>query len=135
MQVLSREALSDRSYWEVRINGVADVGVAYRGIPRRNTCDGSSALEMSDKSWCLHCLGMVLVACHNGKMTSMQAPGSMLQTLGIYLDHQAGTLSFYSVSSDTITHIHSFHAEFTEPLHAGIRLFPGPSTFASLQLL
>nr|XP_023674484.1 NACHT, LRR and PYD domains-containing protein 3-like [Paramormyrops kingsleyae] len=135
MQVLSCEAFSDRSYWEVRISGVVDVGVAYRGIPRKYISDDFSALGMSDKSWCLHCLGTVLMACHNGKMTSMQAPGSMLQTLGIYLDHQAGTLSFYSVSSDTITHIHSFRAEFTEPLHAGIRLFPFPSTFASLQPL
>ncbi|XP_048845776.1 protein NLRC3-like isoform X2 [Brienomyrus brachyistius] len=124
MQVLSRETLSDRSYWEVRISGVVDVGVAYRGIP---------ALGMSDKSWCLNCFGTVLTACHNRKMTSMRAPGSVLQTLGVYLDHQAGTLSFYSVSSDTITHIHSFCVEFTEPLHAGIRLYPGSSTSASLQ--
>ncbi|CAL8290470.1 unnamed protein product [Lota lota] len=48
--------------------------------------------------------------------------------VGVYLDRPAGTLSFYRVSpdvggaSDTLTHIHTFQATFTqEDLHPGFR--------------
>ncbi|CAH2292756.1 E3 ubiquitin ISG15 ligase TRIM25-like [Pelobates cultripes] len=42
---------------------------------------------------------------------------SMNQRLGIYLDYEAGRLSFYELC-DPIRHIHTFTANFTEPLHA-----------------
>ncbi|CAL8290616.1 unnamed protein product [Lota lota] len=48
------------------------------------------------------------------------------QSVGVYLDRPAGTLSFYRVSpdvggsSDTLTHIHTFQSTFTqEDLHPG----------------
>ncbi|XP_056432244.1 NACHT, LRR and PYD domains-containing protein 12-like isoform X2 [Gadus chalcogrammus] len=34
--------------------------------------------------------------------------------VGVYLDRLAGTLSFYRVSSDTLTHIHTFQCTFTQ---------------------
>ncbi|CAL8370192.1 unnamed protein product [Gadus morhua 'NCC'] len=50
------------------------------------------------------------------------------QTVGVYLDQPAGTLSFYRVSpgeggsSDTLTHIHTFWSSFTqEDLLPGLR--------------
>ncbi|KAJ8362293.1 hypothetical protein AAFF_G00384680 [Aldrovandia affinis] len=42
--------------------------------------------------------------------------------VGVFLDWPAGTLSFYSVSSDTLTHLHTFHTTFTEPLYPGFGL-------------
>ncbi|CAL8277914.1 unnamed protein product [Gadus morhua 'NCC'] len=42
------------------------------------------------------------------------------QSVGVYLDRPAGSLSFYRVSpggggsSDTLTHIHTFQASFTQ---------------------
>ncbi|CAL8390587.1 unnamed protein product [Arctogadus glacialis] len=42
------------------------------------------------------------------------------QSVGVYLDRPAGTLSFYRVSpggggsSDTLTHIHTFQSTFTQ---------------------
>ncbi|CAL8378456.1 unnamed protein product [Boreogadus saida] len=34
--------------------------------------------------------------------------------VGVYLDRPAGTLSFYRVSSDTLTHIHTFQCTFNQ---------------------
>ncbi|CAL8383939.1 unnamed protein product [Arctogadus glacialis] len=34
--------------------------------------------------------------------------------VGVYLDRPAGTLSFYRVSSDTLTHIHTFQCTYTQ---------------------
>ncbi|XP_041960926.1 NLR family CARD domain-containing protein 3-like [Alosa sapidissima] len=42
--------------------------------------------------------------------------------VGVYLDWLEGTLSFYSVSSDTLTRLHAFRAVFTEPVYPAFRL-------------
>ncbi|CAL8379172.1 unnamed protein product [Boreogadus saida] len=39
--------------------------------------------------------------------------------VGVYLDMPAGTLSFYRVSSDTLTHIHTFQSTFNQELQPG----------------
>ncbi|MEE6518923.1 hypothetical protein FKM82_030245 [Ascaphus truei] len=44
-------------------------------------------------------------------------PESRVQRLGIYLDYEAGRLSFYQLC-DPIRHLHTVTATFTEPLHA-----------------
>ncbi|KAL0978831.1 hypothetical protein UPYG_G00176270 [Umbra pygmaea] len=46
--------------------------------------------------------------------------------VGVYLDHRAGTLSFYSVS-DTMTLIHRVQTIFTQPLYPGFNVFSGRS--------
>ncbi|KAK9525450.1 hypothetical protein VZT92_016156 [Zoarces viviparus] len=43
-------------------------------------------------------------------------PISLLE-VGVYLDWPGGTLSFYSVSSGTLSHLHTFYSTFTEPLY------------------
>ncbi|XP_071370426.1 NLR family CARD domain-containing protein 3-like, partial [Centroberyx affinis] len=43
-------------------------------------------------------------------------PGLRKCKVAVYLDWPAGSLSFYSVSPDTVIHIHTFHTTFTEPL-------------------
>ncbi|XP_061094187.1 E3 ubiquitin/ISG15 ligase TRIM25-like isoform X3 [Conger conger] len=45
---------------------------------------------------------------------------------GVYLDHRAGTLSFYSVS-DTMTLLHRVQTTFTQPLYPGFGLGIGSS--------
>ncbi|KAJ7998065.1 hypothetical protein DPEC_G00218670 [Dallia pectoralis] len=53
-QVLCREGLSGRCYWEVEWSGRgSDIGVTYKGINRRG--GGDCVLGANDKSWCLNC--------------------------------------------------------------------------------
>ncbi|KAJ4943164.1 hypothetical protein JOQ06_005669 [Pogonophryne albipinna] len=55
--------------------------------------------------------------------------------VAVYLDHPAGSLSFYRVSSDTLTHLHTSRTTFTEPLYAGFGFgFPGSSSVSLCSL-
>ncbi|KAM4597987.1 protein NLRC3-like [Polymixia lowei] len=119
-QVLCREGLTGRCYWEVQRKGEVDIGVAYRGIRRRG--DGEDCwLGGNDKSWSLVCSGNSYTASHNNRVTDVRLPPSGSDRVGVYLDESAGTLSFYRLSSETLTHIHTFHSTFTEALYPGFR--------------
>ncbi|XP_014015954.1 NLR family CARD domain-containing protein 3 isoform X1 [Salmo salar] len=122
-QVLCREGLSGRCYWEVEWSGPeTHVGLTYGGIGRKG--EGyDCGLRYNDKSWSLRCSDNTFVAYHNTSSTAIPAPSSGSHRVGVYLDWPAGTLSFYSVSSDTLTHIHTFQNTFTEPLFPGFRLW------------
>ncbi|OCT57685.1 hypothetical protein XELAEV_18003143mg, partial [Xenopus laevis] len=86
----SRSFPSGRHYWEVEgsESGGWAVGVAYPSIERSGDQAG---IGENNKSWCLR--------------------------IGIWLDYEAGRLSFYELS-EPIRHLHTFTATFTEPLHA-----------------
>ncbi|XP_041960017.1 NACHT, LRR and PYD domains-containing protein 12-like isoform X2 [Alosa sapidissima] len=122
-QVLSREPLTGRCYSECEWNGVtAGAGVAYSSIDRKGH---GSGLGSTSKSWSLMCVGDRYSVLHNGIATDFPAPPADSRRLGVHLDCEAGTLSFYSVSSDNLTHLHTFYTTFTdEPLYAGFGLWP-----------
>ena len=125
-QVLCREGQSGRCYWEAEWSGGgAYIAVAYKSMERKGGSD--SRFGRNDKSWSLECSGNSYSAFHNNKSTDIPAPSSRSSTVGVYLDWPAGTLSFYSVSSDTLTHLHTFHSTFTEPLYPGFRVYPDSS--------
>ncbi|XP_056440034.1 NACHT, LRR and PYD domains-containing protein 3-like isoform X4 [Gadus chalcogrammus] len=124
-QVLCREGLTGRCYWEVEWEGHVYIGVAYIGITRRGA-GNDSWLGWNNKS-------LVLVFCddgycarHNGSQTAVPLPPARSNRVGVYLDRPAGSLSFYSVSpggggsSDTLTHLHTFQSTFTQEV-----LLPG----------
>ncbi|XP_067084495.1 NACHT, LRR and PYD domains-containing protein 12-like isoform X8 [Osmerus mordax] len=123
-QVLCREGLSGRCYWEAeRSGGWVYIAVTYKGISRRE--EGADCmLGCNNKSWSLECDGNSYYARHNKKDTDIPAPPSSSHRVGVYLDWPAGTLSFYTVSSDTLTHLHTFHSTFTEPLYPGFWVYP-----------
>ena len=56
VQVLCREGLTGRCYWEVERRGTVEIGVTYRGITRRGE-GGASRLGGNNKSWSLRCYG------------------------------------------------------------------------------
>ena len=118
-QVLCREGLSGRCYWEAEWSGGGvSIAVTYKGIIRRGRGD-DCVLGYNNKSWSLECHGNSYSARHNNKRTDIRVPPSSSHRVGVYLDWPAGTLSFYRVSSDTLTHLHTFHSTFTEPLYPG----------------
>ncbi|XP_036377998.1 NACHT, LRR and PYD domains-containing protein 12-like [Megalops cyprinoides] len=116
-QVLCREGLTGRCYWEAEWSGIwARIGVARKGISRKGARD-DSFLGYNDESWCWCC--STYTAWHSKEETPTQIPASHSNRVGMYLDWPAGILSFYSVSSDTLTLLHTFHTKFTEPLYPG----------------
>uniref|UniRef100_A0A6Q2ZAV7 B30.2/SPRY domain-containing protein n=1 Tax=Esox lucius TaxID=8010 RepID=A0A6Q2ZAV7_ESOLU len=126
-QVLCREGLSGRCYWEVEWSGGgAEIGVTYKGINRRGR-DLDCCLGYNDKSWCLVCNGNSYSVRHNKKTTVIPVTSSDSHRVGVYLDWPAGTLSFYSISSDTLTHLYTFNTTFTEPLYPGFWVYSDSS--------
>ncbi|XP_071029875.1 NLR family CARD domain-containing protein 3-like, partial [Oncorhynchus clarkii lewisi] len=121
-QVLCREGLTGRCYWEAEWSGSgAGIGVTYKGINRRGGID--CYLGYNDKSWSLNCSDNSYIAWHNNKPTTIDVCPSSSHRVGVYLDWPAGTLSFYRASSDTLTHLITFTSTFTEPLYPGFRLW------------
>uniref|UniRef100_A0A3B3RTJ0 Tripartite motif-containing protein 16-like n=1 Tax=Paramormyrops kingsleyae TaxID=1676925 RepID=A0A3B3RTJ0_9TELE len=119
-QVLCTEGLTGCCYWEVKWSGGwVGIAVTYKGIDRERGGEGSR-LGYNDKSWCLYCSGSSYSFRHNTVQTAVSGPPS--PRIGVYLDHGAGTLSFYSVS-DTVTLLHRVQTTFTEPLYPGFFLW------------
>ncbi|XP_054892844.1 tripartite motif-containing protein 16-like [Poeciliopsis prolifica] len=115
-QVLSRESLTGRCYWEVERCGTVDIAVAYKNISRagsKNECGFGN----NEKSWALECSPYSFHFGHNDIWTPILAP--VPSRVGVYLDHRAGILSFYSVS-ETMTLLCRVKTTFTEPLLAGV---------------
>ncbi|XP_071369695.1 stonustoxin subunit beta-like [Centroberyx affinis] len=116
LQVLCREGLTGRCYWEVEWSGEVSIAVAFRGI-RRSGDD--SLLGYNDQSWSLECSDNSYVVGHSGKSTIIPVRPSGSNRVAVYLDWSAGTLSFYKVSSDKLRLLHTFCSTFTEPLYPG----------------
>ncbi|KAM6893625.1 protein NLRC3-like [Xenentodon cancila] len=120
-QLLCREVLTGRCYWEVQRSGDVEISVSYRRI-RRKGKSGDCVFGGNDHSWSLFCFddGRYSV-CHNNRETSSSSSSSVSDRVAVYVDVPAGTLSFYSVSSDRLIHLHTFNTTFTEPLYPGFR--------------
>ncbi|XP_060935574.1 tripartite motif-containing protein 16-like [Limanda limanda] len=120
-QVLSRESLTGRCYWEVEVKvggGGVHEAVAYKNISREGHSH-ECIFGFNDTSWALSCYGNSYNFRYNSIETPVSGPTS--SRVGVYLDHSAGVLSFYSVS-DTMTLLHRVQTTFTQPLYAGVRV-------------
>ncbi|XP_078028963.1 tripartite motif-containing protein 16-like [Epinephelus lanceolatus] len=124
-QVLSRESLTGRCYWEVEWRGGVYVAVAYKNIRRARWWWDECKFGHNDKSWMLTCDNNSYNFYHNKVQTRVSGPQS--SRVGVYLDHSAGILSFYSVS-ETMTLLHRVQTTFTQPLYAGFWLSYSDST-------
>uniref|UniRef100_UPI0037E8111B tripartite motif-containing protein 16-like n=1 Tax=Semicossyphus pulcher TaxID=241346 RepID=UPI0037E8111B len=119
-QVLSRESLTGRCYWEVERRGEGvHVAVAYKNISRAGGGD-ECVFGYNDKSWALQCYNNSYHFRYYKVKTPVSGPRS--SRVGVYLDHRAGILSFYSIS-ETMTLLHRVQTTFTQPLCAGLGLY------------
>ncbi|XP_033971395.1 NACHT, LRR and PYD domains-containing protein 4E-like isoform X2 [Trematomus bernacchii] len=153
-QLMCREALTGRCYWEVERRGGVDISVTYRGISRRGESE-DCGFGLNDQSWSLLCYDGGYFVRHNNRNTNFSSspppPSSFLSSffpfsffpsspssssssgrVAVYLDHAAGSLSFYRVSSDTLIHLHTLRTTFTEPLYAGFGFWSPGSSSVSL---
>uniref|UniRef100_A0AAY4A1Q2 Tripartite motif-containing protein 16-like n=1 Tax=Denticeps clupeoides TaxID=299321 RepID=A0AAY4A1Q2_9TELE len=115
-QVLSSKGLSGCCYWEAEWNGMGvNVAVAYGDMSCKG--DGAEAhFGHNLKSWSLFCSKKGYYFWHNKAVCKV--PGPYSPRIGVYLDHRAGTLSFYTVA-DSMTLLHRVQTSFTQPLHPG----------------
>ncbi len=120
-QVLCRESVCGRCYWEIKWSGDYGVfiSVSYKSISRKG--DGDECLfGYSDQSWSLLCSCSRYSFRHNNIETDLPVK-SISRRIGVFVDHRAGTLSFYSVS-DTMSLIHTVQTTFTQLLYPGFRV-------------
>uniref|UniRef100_A0A673J6M6 Tripartite motif-containing protein 16-like n=1 Tax=Sinocyclocheilus rhinocerous TaxID=307959 RepID=A0A673J6M6_9TELE len=130
-QVLCRDSVCGRCYWELEWSG--DIGVlisvSYKSISRKGR--GVERLFGSnDQSWSLFCSPFSFSFWHNNIHTDLSVE-SISSRIGVFVDHSAGTLSFYSVS-DTMSLIHTVQTTFTQMLYPGFTLY---SSGSSVKLL
>ncbi|XP_070783345.1 protein NLRC3-like [Enoplosus armatus] len=133
-QVLCREGLTGRCYWEVEWKGFVNIGVAYKSQGRKGRRD--TEIDWSDKAWCFNETVWNGYSFRHGRgretfipvpIIDVQAFLARPRRLGLFLDWPAGTLSFYWLSGDTKTLLHTFHTTFTEPLHVAFTVYVGSS--------
>ncbi|XP_075703138.1 nuclear factor 7, brain-like [Rhinoderma darwinii] len=110
--ILSIQSFSSgQHYWEVDTSksGNWRLGMSY---PCRNGVRGTSWALCRNYNQCL-----AVDQCNVVHLCSKL----YCQRFGVYLDYEAGQLSFYQLG-DPIRHLHTFTATFTSPLHASFWL-------------
>ncbi|XP_056310172.1 tripartite motif-containing protein 16-like [Danio aesculapii] len=125
-QVLCRESVCGRCYWEIEWSGIKGVciSVSYKSISRKgfsNEC----VFGGNDQSWGLFCSTSRYSLWHNKKRSDLSVK-PISRRIGVYVDVGAGTLSFYSIF-DTMSLIHTVQTTFTQPLYPGFTVDPRSS--------
>ncbi|KAG5280948.1 hypothetical protein AALO_G00065770 [Alosa alosa] len=124
VQVLCREGVSGRFYWEVDWSGLlVFIAVSYKSIKRKGG-GNSCGFGRNDQSWRLELAKSSSSFWHNDKHTKL--PLVVSSRIGVYVDQRAGTLAFYSIS-DTMTLLHRVQTTFTHTLYPGFA-FGGKSS-------
>ncbi|KAF4116972.1 hypothetical protein G5714_001525 [Onychostoma macrolepis] len=123
-QVLCRESVCGRCYWELEWrageNGFVYVSVSYKSISRKGLGD-ECVFGSNDQSWSLRCSSSRYSFRHNNIVTDLSVK-PIIRRIGVFVDHGAGTLSFYSVS-DTMSLIHTVQTTFTQTLYPGFWVY------------
>ncbi|XP_058653402.1 tripartite motif-containing protein 16-like [Onychostoma macrolepis] len=123
-QVLCRESVCGRCYWELQWSGYVFISVSYKSISRKGD-SVECVFGGNDQSWSLFCSRSRYSFRHNNKWTDIYVK-PIVRRIGVFVDHGAGILSFYSVS-DTMRLIHTVQTTFTQPLYAGFWVGSGSS--------
>ncbi|XP_066445457.1 E3 ubiquitin/ISG15 ligase TRIM25-like [Eleutherodactylus coqui] len=113
-QVLSINYFSSGEHFlevDSKAGGDWCVGMSYDTIDRKGE---RCIIGHNDKSWGLRLWSNQYSVVHDSRVVLLPVQPSC-KKLGLYLDYEAGRLSFYELS-DPIRHLHTFSAKFTEPL-------------------
>nr|XP_046234046.1 neoverrucotoxin subunit alpha-like [Scatophagus argus] len=124
-QVLCKEGLTGRHYWEVEWSNTSNDSVyvllGYKGVDRKGKGKGAE-LGNNDISWVFGKRSdtNTLKTFHNDKEIKLPIPSGGLNRVGVFLDCPDGTMSFYKVTSNRLSHLHTYSATFTEPVYPGL---------------
>ncbi|XP_050960630.1 stonustoxin subunit beta-like [Labeo rohita] len=143
-QVLCRESVCGRCYWEIEWSGDdVFISVSYKSISRKGR--GKECwFGSNDQSWSLICTPDRYLFKHSNILTGLPVKpissrrvgvsdiyrvgvSDYIYRVGVYVDVSAGSLSFYSVSRNTMSLIHTEQTTFTQTLYPGFNVYPGSS--------
>ncbi|XP_074477107.1 E3 ubiquitin-protein ligase TRIM65 [Sebastes fasciatus] len=112
-QVLCFQGFTNgQHYWELEVSKPwAYLGVTYETIPRKEK-GKRCMVGMNELSWSLQLDEHQLSAWHNGRRETL-AGHSQHSRIGMLLDYEAGTLTYYG---DGQTRLHAFHCAFSQEL-------------------
>lgn len=121
-QVMCTERVScGRCYWEVEVGGERrrwDIGVCYESLSRKGEGKQCS-LGQNKESWCLYSEPGSLAALYDDNVTRLTVP--LPSRVGVFVDFEAGIISFYSVVDKKLSLLHTFRQQaFTKPLHPAL---------------
>ncbi len=124
-QVLCRESVCGRCYWELEWSGNnVYISVSYKSISRKGL--GYECLfGYNNQSWSLGCSPSSYSFGHN-KIWTVLPVKPISSRIGVFVDHNEGTLSFYSIS-DTMSLILIVQTTFTQTLCPGFAFGSGSS--------
>ncbi|XP_052468761.1 E3 ubiquitin/ISG15 ligase TRIM25 isoform X1 [Carassius gibelio] len=125
-QVLCNERLSGRCYFEVQWGGTGcSIAFSYDYI---NKGGGTFIFGSNNRSWKFNFPTANLCVLNNGQETNI----SLVSKIGVFLDQEAGTVSFYNVS-DKMTLLHTIQTTFSQPLFTGFS-FKGWKNYSSVTI-
>ncbi|XP_039984233.1 E3 ubiquitin/ISG15 ligase TRIM25-like isoform X2 [Xiphias gladius] len=121
-QVLCREGLEGRRYWEAEWDGQqVALGLAYESIGRKGSSN-DCRLGHNSLSWSLRCSPSSFAFCHGNEAAAVVPPDSVPRRIGVFLDHDAGLLCFYAVTPREVHLLHRVNTNFKQPLYPAVWL-------------
>ncbi|XP_043092021.1 protein NLRC3-like [Puntigrus tetrazona] len=142
-QVLCRESVCGRCYWEIEWTGDVRISASYKNISRKGR-GKECVFGSDDQSWSLSCSSDRYSFRHNNIETDLSVkPISIRGTdwydlaglfddyvqyinrVGVFVDESAGTLSFYKVYRGSMRLIHTVQTTFTQTLYPGFTVWSG----------
>ncbi|XP_041660874.1 NLR family CARD domain-containing protein 3-like [Cheilinus undulatus] len=133
-QLLGKDGLTGRCYWEVEWRGSVYISVTHVGI-RRKGDSADCVFGRNDHSWSLMCSNVGFSVYHNNRET--QVPFSLFPVpnrAAVYVDCPSGSLSFYCVTPDSLIHLYTFNTTSAEPFYPGFTLWSYDSSVSLCSL-
>nr|BAM74455.1 pltoxin-a subunit [Pterois lunulata] len=133
--VLCKKQLIRRHYWEIKWSGFVGAGVTRNSIhPKSSHVD--SSLGGSDKSWVFEYnpnTGYRQIFKNSPENVNVSSTGFDRQ--GVYLDWLGGTLSYYMINNNFVTHLHTFHTLFKEAVYPAFMIGDKQNVHGEIELL